>query len=477
MTSVSWASVSITLELVRPSSRMRVTSVEVDGLFGRERGRCGGGGQRRRAGTPAAARRADGQGGSSCWFLSQKTNERQDINPTASRTGGSGASRAARRTGRARLSSSPVRWYPRTVQSIAAGGRSGPDVRAHAPQRHPAPRRSAAEVGPRPTARARGAGSGNRGPPGRRPSSSPAPAGPTSSEWNWPSRPPPRGRRAAARRRRAGLVAGSAGGGRAAPAPARGRPSSWPSWNRRRPGARVVTAGGAAGGAEGRHRARLVVVLDEAGAAVLERRPAAAGGGARRPRRRSEQVVQLLVVGEVETLLVQRPPAPSTPRPGTGSRGGAPARPGWLPSRSCPTGSGPSRPSQVARRRRAARASPCRSAGRRTARRCGAGSASCASRPARLAVVDLRGVGPGREIGIAPVGHDRPLAAPEEGAGSRARSSSVPRTKASGCSRTSRWSRAVWLGTKSRIRRMPWRGQPRAETCSAAGPPISSATS
>ena len=60
--------------------------------------------------------------------------------------------------------------------------------------------------------------------------------------------------------------------------------------------------------------------------------------------------------------------------------------------------------------------------------------------------------------------------------GSRARSSSVPATKKSGCSTVHGWSGATWLGTKSRISPIPRSARARRAAARPAGPPRRSST-
>ena len=96
------------------------------------------------------------------------------------------------------------------------------------------------------------------------------------------------------------------------------RPSNCPCWKNRRPGDEEGDDGGGLvdAGREGRGGPRLVVVLQEAGQLVLVVQPRAEVLAHRPGVPVAEPVVEPLVVGVVEPLLLQASiRGPSTPRP------------------------------------------------------------------------------------------------------------------------------------------------------------------
>ena len=179
------------------------------------------------------------------------------------------------------------------------------------------------------------------------------------------------------------------------------RPSNWPWWKNRRPGARNVSTAAAwcRPRRERRRGPRLVVVLEEAGEPVLVVEPAREVLAHRARVALAQPVVEALVVRVVEPLLLQRPlEVPVDLGHEAEARDALPHAPDGLPARRVGR-DGP----RCARRRRAGRAWPCRSARRRTGRRSAASSAIIASCERRVAVVELQRVRPAREVRVAAV--------------------------------------------------------------------------
>ena len=204
-------------------------------------------------------------------------------------------------------------------------------------------------------------------------------------------------------------------------------------------------------GAERRRRPRLVVVLDEAHEPLLvagvARQVPVHGLGALV----QQPVVQALVVAVVESLLLERVLEVPVRLGHEDEVGvvGLDRRDHGRPVLVCRAARRLARP-RSARRRRSSSASPCRSGRRRTGRRSGR---ACRSPPlaarARTRSAARRRATPGSRGRGRSRGRCRRRARTTPG--SRCRSSSLPRTKYSGCVAVHGWSGATWFGTKSRI--------------------------